>query len=119
MPRRRPGHDAVAARISVSFVEPSGRVHDATVEPGRTLLDAARSVAAPGIVAECGGNGVCGTCHVYVDPQWLSLLGAPTGDERDLLACVWRPAASSRLSCQIRLSIELDGLRVRVPELQR
>jgi 2Fe-2S ferredoxin len=82
-------------------------------------MQAARLAAVPGIDAECGGNGACGTCHVYVEPRWLARLPAIGADERDLLAIAPHATACSRLSCQLRLSRRLDGLEVRVPDRQR
>lgn len=72
----------------------------------------------PGIVAECGGSCSCATCHVYVDPQWLGHLGPPSTHETDMLGCVEDQRENSRLSCQIQVSDELDGLVVRLPEFQ-
>ena len=72
----------------------------------------------PGIEAECGGMCRCATCHVYVDAAWVSATGSPNGIEKDMLESALDLQETSRLSCQIKVSDELDGLIVRMPELQ-
>ncbi len=72
----------------------------------------------PGIEAECGGACSCATCHVYVDPAWFEATGTPKHLEQDMLECALDLQETSRLSCQIEVSDELDGLVVRMPELQ-
>ena len=71
-----------------------------------------------GIVAECGGNCSCATCHCYVDEAWIEKLPQMEGTEKELLACVNEPKSNSRLSCQICINDELDGLIVNLPESQ-
>jgi ferredoxin len=72
-----------------------------------------------GIVAECGGSAMCGTCHVYVDPAWLDKLPAPLPNELEMLECTAAERLpESRLSCQIKLTPGLDGLVVRIPDRQ-
>jgi 2Fe-2S ferredoxin len=72
-----------------------------------------------GIVAECGGNAICATCHVYVDESWLARLPAMSEDEDELLSGVAAERhRNSRLSCQIKVKAELDGLIVRLPDRQ-
>lgn len=97
--------------------------HDSTsfeveAAPGTTLMQAARDRDVPGIVAECGGACACATCHVHVDEAWLSRLDGPDQMERDMLEFAWEPSGASRLSCQITLRNEFDGLTVRIPERQ-
>ncbi|MET4783502.1 2Fe-2S iron-sulfur cluster-binding protein [Glaciihabitans sp. UYNi722] len=90
---------------------------DATI--GDSVMSTAVKNGVTGIVAECGGNCTCGTCHVYVDPEFMNIVGAPTGIEVDMLEmAVSDPRGNSRLSCQIRITSELDGLRVTTPETQ-
>jgi 2Fe-2S ferredoxin len=72
----------------------------------------------PGIEAECGGMCSCATCHVYVDPAWKEATGSPNGIESDMLESALDLQENSRLSCQIEVGDELDGLVVRMPELQ-
>jgi len=71
-----------------------------------------------GIEAECGGMCSCATCHVYVDPAWFEATGSPEDIEQDMLDSALDLQKTSRLSCQIEVSDELDGLIVRLPEMQ-
>jgi 2Fe-2S ferredoxin len=73
----------------------------------------------PGIVGECGGNLVCATCHVYVDEQWAAKVGPPGSLELAMLDLVPEPRPCSRLSCQITLTADLDGLILHTPASQR
>ncbi|MGH8968342.1 MAG: 2Fe-2S iron-sulfur cluster-binding protein [Actinomycetes bacterium] len=103
----------------VTFVDRDGsqRTIDATV--GDSVMATAVRNGVPGIVGECGGNCSCATCHVYVDEDFLTLVGPPgdlEDDMLDLAASDRRP--SSRLSCQIEVTDELDGLSVDTPEEQ-
>ncbi|MBD9725392.1 2Fe-2S iron-sulfur cluster-binding protein [Streptomyces caniscabiei] len=103
----------------VIFQSPDGTPHKVTAESGTALMRAAVSHGVEGIVAECGGNASCATCHVYVDEQHTGLVGPPNDVEEEMLdftAAERRP--TSRLSCQIQLSDALDGLIVHVPEEQ-
>ncbi|MGW2049664.1 2Fe-2S iron-sulfur cluster-binding protein [Streptomyces sp. NPDC001858] len=104
---------------TVIFRSPDGTERKVTAGSGTVLMQAAVSHGVPGIVAECGGNASCATCHVYVDPGWSGPAGAPNDVEDEMLdftAAERRP--TSRLSCQIPLSAALDGLVVHVPEEQ-
>ncbi|WP_230291380.1 2Fe-2S iron-sulfur cluster-binding protein [Croceicoccus sp. Ery5] len=88
-------------------------------EAGETLMEAARRKGVAGIIAECGGACSCATCHVYVDEEWIDMVGEPDDVEEDMLDMVddiRRP--NSRLSCQVKLTARLDGLTAEVaPEL--
>lgn len=86
---------------------------------GVSLMQAATGAGVPGIVADCGGSAVCATCHVYVDPAWLDRLPPAQPHEQEMLdstAAERRPG--SRLSCQIQLTEDLQGLVLVVPERQ-
>ena len=72
----------------------------------------------PGIEAECGGACACATCHVYVDDAWTDKVGKPEVMEEDMLDFAFEPKPVSRLSCQIKMTDEFDGLVVHVPEQQ-
>jgi 2Fe-2S ferredoxin len=103
----------------LTFVRPDGGSVDLDVPEGTSVMAAAIANGIDGIVAECGGNCMCATCHVYVEPDWTSKLPAIGADEDALLdgtADERRP--ESRLGCQITLGPELDGLTVRLPERQ-
>lgn len=103
---------------TVTYIEHDGTEHVVTVRSGITVMEAAIDNSVPGIVAECGGACSCATCHVYVDPAWAGRLVPPDALESDMLDCALDRRETSRLSCQIQLTEELDGLIVRVPEAQ-
>jgi 2Fe-2S ferredoxin len=102
--------------IKVTFVQDDGT--ETTIEnikPGQSLMEVGRGYGVKGIVGECGGGCTCATCHVYVDPPWEKKLALPDDIETGMLDMVTDVLKSNRrLSCQIMLSPELDGLRVTV-----
>ena len=81
---------------------------------GDIVMELARAEGIDGIDAECGGGCACATCHVHVDPDWMPIVGPPSDMEQDMLEFDGEVAPTSRLSCQIELTDELDGLRVKV-----
>jgi 2Fe-2S ferredoxin len=85
---------------------------------GSTVMENAVRNSVPGIEAECGGACACATCHVYVDEAWTAKAGAPSAMEEDMLDFAVDVQPNSRLSCQIKVTSDLDGLVVRVPERQ-
>lgn len=88
-------------------------------EPGDTLMNAAVSNGIDGIIGECGGSMMCATCHCYVDEDWSERTGDRIDGEGDMLECAAAEIKpNSRLSCQIILTNELDGLIVRLPDKQ-
>ena len=97
----------------INFVDHSGETRTVDVENGATVMEAAIRNAVPGIEAECGGACACATCHVYVDEAWAEKVGKPTPMEEDMLDFGFDVRPNSRLSCQIKVSDELDGLVVR------
>ncbi len=97
--------------------------HDGTefavdAENGSTVMENAIKNSVPGIDAECGGACACATCHVYVDSAWAGKTGEPEAMEEDMLDFAFDVQPTSRLSCQIKVTDELDGLIVKVPERQ-
>lgn len=104
--------------LKVTLIEHDGTRHTVEASAGQSLMQAATGNSVPGILAECGGNCSCATCHVYVDPAWLERLAPQSQEERDLIDCVSEPRSNSRLSCQIALSDEHDGLVVELPQSQ-
>ncbi len=102
----------------ITFVQPDGS--QATVEAanGITVMEAAKLNVIDGIEAECGGACACATCHVYVDDAWKEKTGTPSQMEEDMLDFAFDVRDTSRLSCQIKVSDDLDGLVVRIPEKQ-
>lgn len=105
--------------INLTFITPDGGRHEIQAAPGPTLMEVAVAHGVDGILADCGGNLVCGTCHVIVAEPFQARLPEQTEMERDMLECVPEPRPNTRLSCQIRLTEALDGLELEVPRLQR
>jgi 2Fe-2S ferredoxin len=103
----------------ITYIEFCGREHAVDVSPGFSVMEGARRNGIPGIDADCGGGCSCGTCHVYVDPAWQARVGGRTPIEDATIEFADRVEPNSRLSCQIKVSPELDGLIVRMPESQR
>jgi len=104
---------------TVRYIQFDGAERTVDAAAGTSVMQAAITNGVPGILAECGGAASCATCHVYVDDAWVDRCGPPGDDESEMLDCAAserRP--NSRLSCQIELSDELDGLVVRTPETQ-
>ena len=104
---------------TITFIHPNGRAERVEAEIGDSAMRAAIVHGLDGIVGECGGSAVCATCHVCVDDAWIARLAAVGDDEDALLdgaACERQP--NSRLSCQIKITPELDGLALRLPERQ-
>jgi 2Fe-2S ferredoxin len=102
----------------VTFLQADGRKSEVEAIAGDSLMETAIDNDIDGIIAECGGACSCATCHVYVDEAWLDRLRPPEPLEDGMLDCVLDRRPNSRLSCQIRLSDDLDGIMVRVPDSQ-
>lgn len=102
----------------LTFIANDGTRFDVEAEKGSTVMENAIRNAVPGIEAECGGACACATCHVYVDEAWTDIVGEPQSMEEDMLDFAYDVRPNSRLSCQIRVRDELDGLVVQVPERQ-
>ncbi|MCA1222508.1 2Fe-2S iron-sulfur cluster-binding protein [Streptomyces sp. 8L] len=103
----------------MTYTDSSGRAYTVDASVGESVMAAAVKNGVPGIVAECGGNCSCATCHVYVGEGFAQLVGAPGDMEEDLLdMAVSERRDTSRLSCQIRVTEELDGLTVEIPPEQ-
>lgn len=86
-----------------------------SVAPGDSLMTALRTAGVEEVEAMCGGAAACGTCHVILSPEWLARVEPPGADEEAMLDCIDGREPGSRLSCQIGLTVELDGLCVSVP----
>ena len=102
----------------ITYIAFDGARFDVEAQNGSTVMENAIRNSVPGIEAECGGACACATCHVYVDEEWTERVGPPQAMEEDMLDFAWEPQQNSRLSCQIVVSDELDGLVVRVPQHQ-
>jgi len=94
-------------------VDRDGVEHEVDAKPGLKVMETLRELDY-GVAAICGGMCSCATCHVYVDPQWVSKLPAPMSDERELLTELSHHESNSRLSCQIEFTPELAGLKVTI-----
>ena len=102
----------------VTFIESSGARREVDAPLGTTVMEAAVQNGVTGILAMCGGACACATCHVYVGAAWLAKVGPVEEMEEGMLEAAWQQRDNSRLSCQIQVSAELDGLEVTVPEQQ-
>jgi 2Fe-2S ferredoxin len=102
----------------IVFIEHNGEQRTVEADIGRTVMHAAVDNFVPGIVADCGGNCACGTCHGFVDERWLESLPAVQANEQSLLEGLLETQGNSRLTCQIEITPELDGLIVRLPKSQ-
>lgn len=102
----------------ITFIDAHGESRSVEAEAGSTVMEAAIREGIPGIEAECGGACACATCHVYVDEAWTDKVGQPAPMEEDMLDFAFDVRPNSRLSCQIRIKNELDGLVVRTPSRQ-
>ena len=102
----------------ITFIEHNGTEHVVDVEPGGSVMQAAIDNLVPGIDADCGGECACATCHVMVDDGWRDTVGGAGEREDEMLDLTPERESTSRLSCQIEVRDELDGLVVRLPEFQ-
>ena len=102
----------------INFVDKDGASRAVEAPLGWTVMEAAVKNDVPGIEAECGGACACATCHVYVDEAWFDKVGGAEPMEQDMLDFASDLRPNSRLSCQIKVSPELDGLTVMTPDRQ-
>ncbi|MDX2258162.1 MAG: 2Fe-2S iron-sulfur cluster-binding protein [Hyphomicrobiaceae bacterium] len=102
----------------ITYVQPDGSSRTVDATPGMTVMEAAKTNDIAGIEAECGGACACATCHVYIDAAWREAVGKPSAMEEDMLDFAFDVREESRLSCQIKVTAALDGLKVAVPAKQ-
>ena len=102
----------------IKYIEHNGKEHIVEVQNGLTVMEGAVQNDIPGIDADCGGSMSCATCHVYVKEEWLDKLPTKEDGEEDMLDMAFEPKNNSRLSCQLIVSDELDGLEVNIPSKQ-
>ena len=103
----------------ITYIEHDGTQHVVDVANGLTVMEGARDNNIPGIEADCGGACACSTCHVYVDATWVERLPTKDDMEEDMLDFAYEPDATrSRLTCQIKVTDELEGLVLQMPERQ-
>jgi 2Fe-2S ferredoxin len=104
--------------VKITFIQPDGTKQMVESEVGLTVMEAAKLHNVAGVEAECGGACACATCHVYVEDAWRGKTGKPSDMEEDMLDFAFDVRDESRLSCQIKITQDLDGLIVRVPAKQ-
>ena len=102
----------------ITYIENNGKEHKIEVSNGLTVMEGAVQNNIPGIDADCGGSMACATCHVYVKEEWFNKLPKKEDGEEDMLDMAFEPKKNSRLSCQLMVSDQLDGLVVNLPEKQ-
>ena len=102
----------------ITYIEHSGETHTIDVANGLTVMEGAVQNNIPGIDADCGGSMACATCHVYVKEEWFNKLPKKEDGEEDMLDMAFEPKKNSRLSCQLMVSDQIDGLVVNLPEKQ-
>ena len=102
----------------ITYIEHNGTEHAIDVKNGLSVMEGAVKNNIPGIDADCGGACACATCHVYVQGDWLEKTGSRSAMEESMLDFAEGVEANTRLSCQIKVSDALDGLRVTMPESQ-
>ena len=102
----------------ITFLQHDGAQHAIDAPDGESVMRVALDNGVPGLVAECGGNLSCSTCHGYVAADFLQRLTPPDENEQLLIECTIDPRPNSRLTCQIKVSPALEGLTVQWPETQ-
>ena len=102
----------------ITYIEHHGKLHKIEVPNGLSIMEGAVQNNIPGIDADCGGSCACATCHVYVDEKWFNKIPQKETAEEDMLDMAFEPKKTSRLSCQITATEELDGLVVKMPSKQ-
>jgi len=102
----------------IIYIEFSGKEHQIEMPVGYSIMEGAIKNSIPGIDADCGGSCACATCHVYVDEKFIEKIPKAKESEQDMIDFVTNPQKNSRLSCQIMITDELDGIVVRMPQKQ-
>ena len=102
----------------ITYIEHDGKTHTIEVASGLSVMEGAVQNNIPGIDADCGGSMACATCHVYVKEEWFNKLPKKEDGEEDMLDMAFEPKKNSRLSCQLMVSDQLEGLVVNLPEKQ-
>ena len=102
----------------ITYIEHNGKNHTIDVTNGLSVMEGAVQNNIPGIDADCGGSMACATCHVYVKEEWFNKLPKKEDGEEDMLDMAFEPKKNSRLSCQITVSDEINGLVVTTPKQQ-
>ena len=108
-------HNYIKSMAKITYITSENKTHTIDVQNGLSVMEGAVQNDIPGIDADCGGGMACATCHVYVKEEWLDKLPSKEDGEEDMLDMAFEPKKNSRLSCQIIISDELDGLTVDIP----
>ena len=111
-------HNYETTMAKITYVTHDNQVHTVEVQNGLTVMEGAVQNDIPGIDADCGGGMACATCHVYVRDDWFDKINPKEDGEEDMLDMAFEPKKNSRLSCQLIVTEELDGLKVTTPEKQ-
>ena len=106
------------AKYKATYIEDGGKAHTIEVAEGWSLMEGAVKHLIPGIDADCGGACACATCQVYVAPEWLAKLPPKSDMEETMLDFAPDVRSGSRLSCQLRMTVELDGIVLTLPKTQ-
>ena len=102
----------------ITYITSDNKIHEIDVQNGLTVMEGAVQNDIPGIDADCGGGMACATCHVYVKDEWLNKIPKAEEAEVDMIDMAYEPKKNSRLSCQIIVTDELNGIEVTTPEKQ-
>lgn len=102
----------------VTYIHHNGKEYVVDVATGANLMQAAIDNSVPGVLGDCGGACACATCHVFVDAEWAERVGAAADVEADLIDGLIETRPTSRLSCQLIMSDQLDGIVLHLPEQQ-
>ena len=111
-------HNYIILMTKITYITHDNKNHTIDVQNGLTVMEGAVQNDIPGIDADCGGGMACATCHVYVNDEWFDKITPKEDGEEDMLDMAFEPKKNSRLSCQIIVSDELDGLIVNIPSKQ-
>ena len=111
-------HNYIIIMAKITYITHDEKNYTIDVQNGLTVMEGAVQNDIPGIDADCGGGMACATCHVYVNDEWFDKIPPKEEGEEDMLDMAFEPKKNSRLSCQIIVSDELDGLTVNIPSKQ-
>ena len=111
-------HNYIILMAKITYITHDNQNHTIDVQNGLSVMEGAVQNDIPGIDADCGGGMACATCHVYVNDEWFDRIPSKEDGEEDMLDMAFEPKKNSRLSCQIIVSDELDGLIISIPQKQ-
>ena len=111
-------YNYIITMTKITYITHDNQIHTVEVQNGLTVMEGVVQNDIPGIDADCGGGMACATCHVYINDEWMEKLPKKDDGEEDMLDMAFEPKKNSRLSCQIIVSDDLDGLVVNIPSKQ-